>query len=153
MITTSPELTPGVLPGSTTGSTGATSPSAMPPADAMSAASKSECGCSDEASGMMTANIQLSATTDAAPSLQAVAAIGAGFTTWQNNKTITALWSINQNRNSWVTVAGLGWRKLADNSDSAIVALSMLGAHALEKKSVVNCREESDGKIHEMYVW
>jgi len=29
----------------------------------------------------------------------------------------------------------------------------MLSAHALEKGSVVNYREESDGMIHEIYVW
>jgi hypothetical protein len=29
----------------------------------------------------------------------------------------------------------------------------MLAAHAREKASVVNYREESDGMIREMYVW
>ena len=57
---------------------------------------------------------------------------GAGVTAWLNDKRITGLWSINQNRNSWVYVNGIGWKKLANNSDSAIVALSMLSAHARE---------------------
>jgi hypothetical protein len=70
-----------------------------------------------------------------------------------SNKKINGLWSINQNRNSWIGVSGIGWKKLANNSDSAIVALTMLSAHALEKGSVVNYREESDGMIHEIYVW
>lgn len=75
------------------------------------------------------------------------------MTAWQNDKRITALWSINQNRNSWVHVAGIGWKKLANNSDSAIVALTMLGSHAREKESAVNYREESDGMLYELYVW
>ncbi|MCU0571660.1 MAG: hypothetical protein MUC41_01580 [Syntrophobacteraceae bacterium] len=90
---------------------------------------------------------------DAAPSApasaQAVAAVGA----WQNNKKITALWSINQNRNSWAGIEGVGWKRLVNNSDSAIVALTMLASHAREKGSIVNYREESDGMIYEMYVF
>jgi hypothetical protein len=90
---------------------------------------------------------------DSAPALLPADAAAAGVTAWQNGKKITGLWSINQNRNSWLHVAGIGWRKLSNNSDSGIVALTMLGAHAREKATNVNYREESDGMIHEMYVW
>ena len=90
---------------------------------------------------------------DAAPALPLTTAVAAGVSAWQSNKRIISLWSINQNRNSWVGVDGVGWKKLANNSDSAIVALTMLGAHAREKGSAVNYREESDGMIYEMYVW
>jgi poly(3-hydroxybutyrate) depolymerase len=90
---------------------------------------------------------------DAAPSLPVIEGGVTAITAWQNNKQITALWSINQNRNAWVGVGGIGWKRLANNSDSAIVALTMLSAHAREKGSTVNYREESDGMIHEMYVW
>ena len=72
---------------------------------------------------------------------------------WNNGKKITALWSINQNRNSWVHIDGVGWRRLANNSDSAIMAMSILGAHAREKATTVNYRDEADGMIHEIYVW
>ena len=71
---------------------------------------------------------------------------------WHNGKKITALWSINQNRNSWVAVSGLGWKKLANNSDTAVVALTMLGAHAKQGNRNANLREESS-QIREMYVW
>jgi hypothetical protein len=81
----------------------------------------------------------------------AAAAIGASV--WVNNKKINALWTINQNRNSWVGVAGVGWLRLANNSDSAIVALTMLGANARQTQGVVNYRQEADNMIHEMYVW
>jgi hypothetical protein len=89
----------------------------------------------------------------AAPSLPLMAGVAAGVSAWQNNKRITGLWSINENRNSWVGVDGIGWKKLANNSDSAIVALTMLSSHAREKGSAVDYREESDGMIYEMYVW
>src|SRR5262249_25388456 len=79
--------------------------------------------------------------------------VSVGVSAWNNTKRITGLWSINQNRNSWIYVDGVGWKKLANNSDSAIVALSILSAHAREKNATVNYRDESDGMIHEMYVF
>jgi hypothetical protein len=81
-----------------------------------------------------------------------VAAAG-GVTVWQPNRTVNALWSINQNRNSWVGFAGAGWTKLANNSDSAIVAMTILVSHALVTQTVVGYRTEADGMLHEMYVW
>jgi hypothetical protein len=91
---------------------------------------------------------------DAGPTLQvasdgALAAVGA----WNNNKRITALWTINQNRNSWMHVDGVGWKRLSTASESGIVALTRLAAHARERNSVVNYRDEADGMVHEIYVW
>lgn len=80
-----------------------------------------------------------------------VGAVGAS--TWVNGKKVNALWAINQNRNSWVGVAGVGWVKFANNSDSAIVAFTMLGANAKLTQGTVNYRQEADGMIHEIYVW
>lgn len=82
-----------------------------------------------------------------------VAAGAIGASVWVNGKKINALWTINENRNSWVGVAGVGWVKLANNSDSAIVAMTMLGANARQTQGIVNYRQESDNMIHEMYVW
>jgi glycine cleavage system protein P-like pyridoxal-binding family len=76
-----------------------------------------------------------------------------GITAWQNNQKITAMWSNNANRNTWAYVANVGWKKLADNSDSAVVALNVLATHAQLKGTVVNYREDADTKIHEIYVW
>jgi hypothetical protein len=86
-------------------------------------------------------------------SLQQEGGVGGGVTAWVNNQKINALWCINENRNSWVGVAGVGWKKLANNSDTAVVALTILGAHAKQTQGPVNYREEADGMIHEMYVW
>ena len=33
------------------------------------------------------------------------------------------------------------------------ITLTMLGANAKQSQTSVNYREESDGMIHEMYVW
>jgi hypothetical protein len=75
-----------------------------------------------------------------------------GMTTWINDKRIDALWCINQNRNSWIHLTGGNWKKLADNSDSAIVALTALASHARQMNCQVNYREEN-GIVQEMYVW
>ena len=88
-----------------------------------------------------------------AAALAAAAAGGVAATTWVTGKTVNGLWAINENRNSWVSVAGVGWVKLANNSDSAIVALTMLGANAKVTQGSVSYRQESDNMIHEMYVW
>jgi hypothetical protein len=98
--------------------------------------------------------------TQTAPSVQKATAPTAplppaatGATAWQDNQAISGLWSIAENRNSWVGVTNVGWVKLANNSDTAIVALTMLAAHAREFSRPVNYRQENDGMIHEMYVW
>ena len=78
---------------------------------------------------------------------------GASTTTWLNNQKVTALWSIAENRNSWAALSGPGWVKLANNSDSAVVALTMLASHAKQMQTIVNCRQEADGMIHEIYAW
>lgn len=81
------------------------------------------------------------------------AARAAAAAVWLNNQQINALWTINEDKNSWVGVAGVGWTKLANNSDTAIVALTVLSAHAKDGQRLVNLRQEDDGMIHEMYVW
>src|SRR3974390_1793098 len=74
---------------------------------------------------------------------------GIGATVWVNGKKINALWAIAENRNSWVGVAGVGWVKLANNSDTAVVALTILGANAKQTQGTVNYRQESDNMLHE----
>jgi len=74
---------------------------------------------------------------------------------WNDLETITGLWSINQDKNSWMWVSGAvnGWKKLSNISESGIVALNMLASHAKQTGSIVNYRDEADGMVHEMYVW
>jgi len=139
MIEEEPQIGPGELIENITSEIGeGAMPSEMPPVSVEDIVGAEELASTMEEMG------------DAAP-LPQVMEGAADITAWHNNKRITRLWSINQNRNSWVGVSGIGWKKLANNSDSAIVALTMLSAHAREKGSVVNYR--SDGMIHQMYVW
>ncbi len=85
----------------------------------------------------------------AAAAVEAVTA-----TVWHSDKRVTALWGINQNRNSWMGTNDAGWKKLANNSDTAIVALTILAAHARDTNGRIDYREEtSDGMVHEVYVW
>lgn len=155
MANSTPQMGPGGAISASAG--GETMPMATPPAGGVSSA-KDGCGCGGGAASTAAAPpmMMMSGADESAPMLRPAALEGAasgGITAWQNNKRITGLWAINQSRNSWVHVDGIGWKKLANNSDSAIVALTVLGAHAREKNSPVNYREEADGMVREMYVW
>jgi hypothetical protein len=76
-----------------------------------------------------------------------------GVTTWLGDKRVSSLWSINQVRNSWVGISGVGWIKLSNASDSGIVALTMLASHARQMQTRFDYRQEGDGMIHEVYAW
>ena len=76
-----------------------------------------------------------------------------GVTAWQNDKRVATLWAINENRNSWVYITNVGWKKLANASDSGIVAMTILASHAKELQRRIDYRDEADGMIHEMYIW
>jgi hypothetical protein len=73
--------------------------------------------------------------------------------TWQTNKTVTALWGINETRNAWMHVDGLGWRKLYNGRDGAFVALAMLASQARQTGKPINFRQEADGMVYEIYLW
>jgi len=77
----------------------------------------------------------------------------AANTTWQSQKQIVNQWTINQDRNSWIGVAGIGWQKLSTASDSGCVSLTMLASNALISKASVSFRQEADGMVHEMYIF
>jgi hypothetical protein len=79
---------------------------------------------------------------------------GDGVTaTWRNGVKIDALWSIDETRNAWVRVAGLGWRKLFNGREHAFLSLTLLAAQARQTNRPVNLREEADGMIYEIYLW
>jgi hypothetical protein len=91
------------------------------------------------------------ATPTAEPPPEAIGVEAVGV--WQSNKRLNMLWSINQNRNSWIGVQGIGWKKLSNASDSSIVAMTAFAAHARDAQAPVYYREEADGMVHEIYVW
>ena len=73
--------------------------------------------------------------------------------TWHSSVTIDALWSIDETRNAWVRVVGLGWRKLYNGRDGAFQALTTLAGQARQTNRPVTLREEADGMIYELYLW
>jgi hypothetical protein len=73
--------------------------------------------------------------------------------TWSNGQHVDALWSIHEDRNAWMSIQGVGWKKLSPRSESGIVALNALAANARVTQGQVSVREEDDGLVHELYVW
>ncbi len=82
-------------------------------------------------------------------------AIGAGAVTgtWRSGVTVTAMWSINEPRNAWMYVAGLGWRKLFNGRDAAFTALVALAGQARQTGRQIAFREEADGMVYEIDLW
>jgi len=87
------------------------------------------------------------------PSAGETATADAVTTTWRNNAKIDALWTIDESRNAFARVAGLGWRKLYNGRDGAFLALVTLASQAQQTGRPVNLREEPDGMIYEIYLW
>ena len=73
--------------------------------------------------------------------------------TWRSNVKIDALWTIDETRNAFVRIAGLGWRKLYNARDGAFMALVTLASQARQTGRPVNLREEPDGMVYEIYLW
>jgi hypothetical protein len=71
---------------------------------------------------------------------------------WSTDKRVNGLYTTLHARNSWMSVAGIGWKKLTTANDSACEAMTQLAAHCREK----NCRidfSEENGLVNEIYVW
>ena len=73
--------------------------------------------------------------------------------TWHNGVTVDALWVVNEVRNAWMRVAGVGWKKLYNGRDGAFTALAILAAQARQTGKTINYREEADGMVYEIYLW
>jgi hypothetical protein len=103
---------------------------------------------------------QISATDTTAPtknppqsSSSSSGAISAdGVAVWNNDKRVNGLYTTYHSRNAWMSVPGLGWKKLATGSDSMNEAMTLLAAHCREKSCRIDFSEDG-GLIHEMYVW
>jgi hypothetical protein len=128
-------------------------PSAVPPGAA--GRTKSGCDCEDTSTtsqGAVSAGAK--ALGSAAPALRPPGlAAGGVAATWQSNVHVTGLWSINQDRNCWVYLDTVGWRNLSGDSESGLVSMNMLAAHAYQQGSSSSFYEEDDGRISQIYVW
>lgn len=79
---------------------------------------------------------------------------GAVAAAWQMDKKVAGLYrTCGADRNSWMYVEGIGWRKFIENSDSAIMAFNIIAAHAKTTNKTVNYYEGDDGKVNTLYVF
>jgi hypothetical protein len=86
--------------------------------------------------------------------LQAAGAgVGAVTVTWHTNVQIDALWSIDQTRNVFIHIVGVGWRRIINLRDGSFLALVTLASQARQTNRPVSLREEADGMIYEIYLW
>jgi hypothetical protein len=72
--------------------------------------------------------------------------------TWLSGQ-VTALWSIDEIRNAWMLVSGVGWKKIFNGRDGAFQALIALASQARQTGRTINFREEADGMVYEIYLW
>ncbi|HAA27705.1 MAG TPA: peptidase [Cyanobacteria bacterium UBA11369] len=71
---------------------------------------------------------------------------------WRNNVKIRGLWAINQDRNAWVYVNGLGWRKISPANDNIFFNMLVQLAAAKAGDRSVNFLEQL-GVVKQIYVW
>lgn len=86
------------------------------------------------------------------PGAPQAAAPAATATAWQTNKKVLALWTNNSDRNGYAYIDGVGWKRLATNSDSVHEALLTLASSGRLAGSI-SYPEAADGLIHEIYLW
>jgi len=75
---------------------------------------------------------------------------GAGV--WHNDKRVNALFSANETRNSWMSIVGTGWVRVANSIDSANEAFTVLASTAKVKNSPINYLLDG-GQATQIYVW
>ena len=101
-------------------------------------------------------NVQAQAISSNGPTLnpperaEGISAIGAAV--WSTDKRVNGLYTTFNPRNSWMSIAGIGWKKLATGSDSMCEAMTILAAHCREKNCRIDFAEEN-GAVKEIYVW
>lgn len=101
-----------------------------------------------------TAAMAIGAPADMPPSESSEDVIASqGITAWHNNKKITAMWCNSAQRNAFAAVQGMGWKKISNANDSSYVTLVALCSLAEQTDANTKLRIESDGEIHEVYVF
>lgn len=77
----------------------------------------------------------------------------AAFATATHNTLVTAQFSDGANRNTWVYLAGIGWRELSRKSDGGAQALTMLCGLARSLGCAPTLIDDADGVIQSVYVF
>jgi C1A family cysteine protease len=77
---------------------------------------------------------------------------GIADTGWIRGAHIAGLWTIDQDRNAWVYVVAVGWRKVSPDNDNIFLdMLSQLAAAKAAKRTVDFYQEQ--GVIKQIYVY
>jgi C1A family cysteine protease len=81
---------------------------------------------------------------------QVCAVDGVAQAEWQNNRTIRGLWAISDTRNAWAYVDGLGWRRIAYDSDviMATLLVQLAAAKAAGRPVNVHVKEELIDQVY-----
>lgn len=75
---------------------------------------------------------------------------------WQNSKKIIGLWTNNQDKNAWVSVEGLGWRRISILNDAQFLSMLAVCTAAYVGNRFVNFSEigvEGSIYISEIYAF
>ncbi|MCE7009119.1 hypothetical protein LWC34_40850 [Kibdelosporangium philippinense] len=86
---------------------------------------------------------------DAATSPQAIAPTQCG---WHVGQTISDLWSYEDSSGVWVSVEGVGWKRLSPASRSGHTHMTLLAGAATHDNLPVDFHEDSDGQIDQLIV-
>ncbi len=93
---------------------------------------------------------------DAAPTLTPPAQEGQddafGAAVWNQDKRVNGLYATSGGRNSWMSIAGTGWVRLANANDSACEAMTILAGAARAKNTRIDYAIDG-GLTTEVYVW
>jgi C1A family cysteine protease len=72
-------------------------------------------------------------------------------TGWLNNTRVIGLWTIDQDRNAWAYLSGVGWRKIATDNDNIFIDLLRLLAAAKEGGRPINVYQDN-AVLKQIYV-
>lgn len=105
-----------------------------------------------ESSGGDAASVSATAPTAGPPTVGDAATGEEVSATWRSGQVI-ALWSVNEIRNAWANVQGVGWKKIYNGRDGSFLALTTLASQARQTGRSINFREKADGMIYEICLW
>jgi hypothetical protein len=69
-------------------------------------------------------------------------------------KKIVQTWSLDENRNFWINIGTVGWKKVEGASDSSITAYGLIASSARMANSTVDVyTDDATGMVNQLYVW
>ena len=141
-MTTAPTATPPAATGN--GTAAGTLPSRLAPSDDVALVTS----VVPDTAGPTLLPPQQTASASAATS----ASDGVTAAVWTYDKTVSATWCVNETRNAWMLVDGVGWKKIFNGTDGAFTALVTLAAQARQTGHRISFREDG-GLVREIYLW